>query len=625
MIKILWVALPAGLYAAYVAVAAARRRLPSRRALNVHTSLLLMGYLLSTAGLGVFWVANQQLPVFDLHYLFGYTTLLVVVVHLSFNLPLVWRHFTAATETKSGAAAGGRSRTSKRGAVGGWLAALGGVALSFLLGMRHGKSQLTLEWSAASADSSGPVEAVVRYHEFSSASRIGVLARAPSVDWGPEPEAVKRYPTAKRAELSVYADAADARSLSDALVGPRPEAARSIDAARLSSILLHTAGVTADRGGWKLRAAPSSGALFPTEVYVAVDRVDGVSPGLYHYDPDAHALEHIGDAVSLAALGAPHAASLRAPVTVILTSIFKRTGFKYRDRAYRYAVADAGHLLENLRIAAGEAGPGASPLAMFDEERAARTLGVDGLEEGVLLVVPLAEGSTVGAGAFDFASPPAGDATSIGVTGMVHVATSLRTAAHDEPTERLELPAPSRAPRTALATIARRRSERRFSDAAIALGDLGSILHDAAQPPLLSTAVRIHVVANRVTGLEPGIYRFHGTEHALELTRRGRYGEQARSAALAQEAIGDAAAVVILSADRRAMFARQGARGYRHAFLEAGMVGQRILLGAVARDLGGCPVGAFYDDDAAELIGVDPALEWVVHFTALGAPASPTP
>ena len=40
-----------------------------------------------------------------------------------------------------------------------------------------------------------------------------------------------------------------------------------------------------------------------------------------------------------------------------------------------------------------------------------------------------------------------------------------------------------------------------------------------------------------------------------------------------------------------------------------------------ARGLGACAVGAFYDDEAAALVGVDPAREWVVHFAALGVRA----
>ena len=77
----------------YLGVERWRKRGPSRHGVNVHTSILLMLYLLGTAGLGIFWVANQQLPVFDLHYLFGYATIALVIVHLVFNLPIVVRYF----------------------------------------------------------------------------------------------------------------------------------------------------------------------------------------------------------------------------------------------------------------------------------------------------------------------------------------------------------------------------------------------------------------------------------------------------------------------------------------------------------------------------------------------------
>ncbi|MDB5910166.1 MAG: hypothetical protein JWP34_4280 [Massilia sp.] len=67
---------------------------------------------------------------------------------------------------------------------------------------------------------------------------------------------------------------------------------------------------------------------------------------------------------------------------------------------------------------------------------------------------------------------------------------------------------------------------------------------------------------------------------------------------LACDVIGNAAVVLVLSAEREPLFG-EGSRGYRHSFLEAGMIGERWLLGAVARDLAACPVGAFYDDEAA--------------------------
>ena len=139
-------------------------------------------------------------------------------------------------------------------------------------------------------------------------------------------------------------------------------------------------------------------------------------------------------------------------------------------------------------------------------------------------------------------------------------------------------------------------------------------------------------MVNCVEGVAPGIYRYHryhryhrslGLEpqvrepQVLELIRGGDFAAQAQSAALSQEAIGNAAVVLVLSAERGAMLA-EGARGYRYGLLEAGMLGERWLLGAVVRGLSACPVGAFYDDEAATLIGVDRQRQWVLHFAALG-------
>eukprot|EP01034_Spumella_vulgaris_P033080 gene33080-40824_t len=114
--KILWVAMPLLLYAAWLAAMRWRGRTPGRLALNVHTSVLLLCYLLSTAGLGIFWVANQQLPVFDWHYLFGYATLLLVFIHLCFNLPLVlnWLRRRAPAARPSSATAGRVARAPQR-------------------------------------------------------------------------------------------------------------------------------------------------------------------------------------------------------------------------------------------------------------------------------------------------------------------------------------------------------------------------------------------------------------------------------------------------------------------------------------------------------------------------------
>jgi len=633
MLKAVWIAVPLLVLAVVALVRALRGRPLDRHALNVYSSLLLLGYVSVTAGLGIFWVANQQLPVFDLHYLFGYVTVIALVVHLGFNLRVVIRHFRRPKHARVDGARrdqpidgtiGSRVVEPRMSAsrIGGWVAV--GVAMlgAFALGTRHGKTEVSVAWSAegARADPNrGPVDVVERYHEISSHSRSGVLARAPMVDWGTPPPP-KTHPGAPRVALPALLPSPPSRPLSEALLeAPARRGSGVPELADLASVLFHGAGVTDRRGGLALRASPSSGALFASELYLAVREAKGLEPGLYHYEPIDHVLERIGDAPPLS----PVTGRVEPAATVMLTAVFRRTGHKYRDRAYRYVTADAGHLLENVRLAAAEAGYYAAPLPLFDDAAADRVLSIDGAEEAVIAVLPLAAEPPAmlerSAPAFRYRQSPERPAA-LGVTNLVHEATSLvGVPPADDESPALSLAPPDRASKPVLTVIASRRSIRDFSGATLRAEDVAAILRHATGPlASLSEVVRVHVVIHRVAGVAPGAYRYDPHAHALRVSRAGNLATEARAAALDQDVIGDAAMVVVLTLDRGGL-GGEGARGYRNGFLQAGMIGERMLLEAGARDLGACPVGAFYDREAAALIGVDPEREWPAHFAAFGA------
>ncbi len=625
MDKLLWVLLPIAVAGAVVGALAWRGRLPSRPVLNVWFSLLLLIYLLTTAGLGIFWVANQHLPVFDWHYVFGYALLLLLVVHLGFNLRQVLFHLRR--KPAAAAAPAGPGRRPLLGAFG--LLGIGAAAgIGYLVGLRHGRTELRIE-AGGSAPAAAALAVVEQFHDFSAHSRSGVLRRAPGADWGDPPPPFKP----PRAERTLALPAA--RKAAAAV------AARAFDAAALADLLWHGAGVSARSGGIHFRTSPSSGALFATELYLLTLRVDGVPAGLWHYDVPRQALAPLAaSAVDGATLGT---GALPADTLALLiaTAVFRRSGHKYRDRTYRYVLADLGHALENLRLVARHHGASATLLPAFDEACVAQALGLDEAQEGVLAAMLLRPG---GAGALPVPvpaawSPPtlvaAGPAL-LGVTDAIHRATSLRAAdlpaaghapprrsPRPAPASPLPLPGESTRLTDPLALIARRRSIRRYGDGPVALADLAAVLAAMAAPgPLLSDALRIDVVARHVAGLDPGAWRYHPDAHALE--RRAAAGDKlrqrARAAGLDQDVIGDAAVVFVLAIDRSAFAADAlgPARGYRHAFIEAGLAGERIYLEAGARGLGVCAVGAFYDDEAAALVGSDPAREWIVHFAAMG-------
>src|SRR5690242_20236069 len=134
--------MPIALAALWAAWRAASGHPVRRFALNAVFASLLLAYFAITAGLGIFWVANQELPVFDPHYLFGYLTLLLVVIHVVINGPLLARFVRKHSAALS--ADGRRWRPSVA-----WIArvlalvAFGG--LCFWLGFSRGTSEVRVE------------------------------------------------------------------------------------------------------------------------------------------------------------------------------------------------------------------------------------------------------------------------------------------------------------------------------------------------------------------------------------------------------------------------------------------------------------------------------------------------
>jgi SagB-type dehydrogenase family enzyme len=156
--------------------------------------------------------------------------------------------------------------------------------------------------------------------------------------------------------------------------------------------LLDPAGITEERWGHGLRAAPSSGALYPIEVYAVVHNVAGLDAGLYHYRVETHALEQLrqadlrGDVVRQ---GLMQEFLGQCNVVLVLTVIFQRMRWKYQDRTYRYGLIEAGHLGQNLYLAATSMGLGACAVGAFLDDEINQMLGVDGAEEAAIYLLAL--------------------------------------------------------------------------------------------------------------------------------------------------------------------------------------------------------------------------------------------
>ena len=152
----------------------------------------------------------------------------------------------------------------------------------------------------------------------------------------------------------------------------------------LSQLIWATQGVTSEASGFEFRATPSAGALYPIETYIIVNRVKEISPGIYHYNVKEAKLSLLeeGDFGSdLCQAGLDQEMLEEAACVFVWTAIVERSKWKYRERAYRYIYMDAGHIGQNLYLAATALNLGCCTVGAFFDEEVDRLIEVDGKEE----------------------------------------------------------------------------------------------------------------------------------------------------------------------------------------------------------------------------------------------------
>ena len=180
--------------------------------------------------------------------------------------------------------------------------------------------------------------------------------------------------------------------------------------------------------------------------------------------------------------------------------------------------------------------------------------------------------------------------------------------------------------------ISRRRSVRHYVHEPLEPAELGQILwatsgithaspgYDFRSAPSAGALypIETYVVANRVKGIDAGVYHYDPREHRLALLAPGEYGEPLAGAALGQRMCASAGAVVAWTAVAGRSEWKYGDRAHRYVYMDAGHLGAQFYLAAEALGLGACTIGAFYDDEVNEVLGVDGLEETVVYMGALG-------
>jgi SagB-type dehydrogenase family enzyme len=142
--------------------------------------------------------------------------------------------------------------------------------------------------------------------------------------------------------------------------------------AELSAILHSGYGIISAEeldGEFLERPVPSGGGLYPLELNVLVQRVNGLAGGTWHYVPLGHRLERMHEhslpplLLAEMFLGQPYL--IECSAVVVITSIVERSLWKYEDRGYRYILLEAGHVAQNVNLCASALGLGSLNLGGF--------------------------------------------------------------------------------------------------------------------------------------------------------------------------------------------------------------------------------------------------------------------
>jgi SagB-type dehydrogenase family enzyme len=458
------------------------------------------------------------------------------------------------------------------------------------------------------------------------------------------PDPFKRYPEAETVALPddlPHSTPSAAQVLSGtADVPPEP-----YDLQRLSRLLFFMDGVTRafssrELGGRSYaRAAPSAGNLHPIEIYGVTGGWPGLDAGVYHVAPLALVLERLrsGDHRSsvAAALGDPALAT--SSLFLILTGIPFRTGWKYAERGLRHLYWDAGTMLANALVMAGASGWQPSIHVAFADAALSALLGLDGVGEFPLAILRLAGDSPPAS------APPDPDPIRLQPTLLAPapiefplVSRAQRAGDLDDEAavaewrnrvSRRPVPNGVRFPgeppdsgEMVEHVILRRGSTRLMQREEVPRQLLDWPMGVAARPipwDLGAGSLLWHVVAiHSVEGIAPGFYRWRGgTPAPIETGDEREIRLRSRHLCLEQPLGGDSAYTVFHCTDVAAILESVGARGYRAAQLEAGIVSGRLGLASFALGFGATAL-TFVDDEVAALLGADCML-----VTAVGVPA----
>jgi SagB-type dehydrogenase family enzyme len=224
----------------------------------------------------------------------------------------------------------------------------------------------------------------------------GVISPLPAVrpPWPGKKIDLRKFSDARSDAISPAAKLLHERHSTRSFDDQRPitltELARFLDStARVQSRLRST--LELGEGGpvttYAVRPYPSGGAGYELELYLAVDKCEGLARGFYHYDAGRHALVPIStrkNELEAMLRGAEFAMGAAAAPQILFTvaARFGRISWKYSSIAYALILKDVGVLIQTFYLMATDMGLGGCAIGTVNIDLFAKMTGIDFHVEG---------------------------------------------------------------------------------------------------------------------------------------------------------------------------------------------------------------------------------------------------
>jgi len=409
------------------------------------------------------------------------------------------------------------------------------------------------------------------YHDSTKHSYDSIRQNAGHMDWNSQPSTYK-----------IYHDSYKRIQLDDTL---------------LEHKFVYLIGGISDKksyasGEYFLRTNPSAGALYPNELYFQVRDVEGFEDGIYHFEVKSssgtllYALD--GD-------GVEENLGLQKPIKgfiFLLSSVYFRSSWKYKNRGFRYCLLDGGHLLGQIEASAYLKDFAVRHIYDFDKNSLNKMFGFENKEFFIAASVVGVPRGEVAPKPLELSLPY------VDATGSF-VENKLVEEAYHDSLEYSDKKASNRATKFTFRkdvfeeTMFKRRSIREMSKQGISKDSFAFIM-DVIHQPIMSDCdedVGIYVVLNRVIDMPLGLY------HDKAFIKHGDFAKKAGYLCLEQYHLGENSAFTV--------FLASSCKNYQAMYQKAGIIGNRLYLASNYLQIGCSGIGAYYDDEVADFLELD--------------------